>query len=152
MTPSSRPARATALARDTAAITRKKWLLLSLLPVAGLFAWAAANAAHAETRQPAGVTVAAASGQQQAFDIPSGKLADALTTFSTQTQVQVSYDQKKVNGLTTPGLKGTYPIQAGLDKLLEGTGYVSEKQGAGYALVAAPPAAAMTTAPALASR
>jgi hypothetical protein len=95
---------------------------------------------------PLQLRVAAAS---TTFNIPSGDLATALETFSRQTGVSVVFDSRKIQGLTTPGLNGNYEIQAGLDVLLQGTGYVSTPSGEGYSLVPAPPAAAMLTIPPL---
>jgi hypothetical protein len=116
-------------------------------------AWAATGTSLAETpRQTAStMVVATAETENFVFNIPSGELATALDVFARQAGVPVAYDRKKIEGLTTAGLKGSYPVQAGLDVLLRGTGYVSERRDAGFGLVPEPPAAAGIAKP-MASR
>ena len=106
------------------------------------FGWAIAGTSLADTA-PASPLPLLVTAVPTTFNIPAGELAKALETFSRQAGIPVLFDSKKVQGLTTPGLSGNHEIQAGLDMLLQGTGYVSTRSGEGYSLVPAPPAAAM---------
>lgn len=105
--------------------------------------WAMAGPSLASTPSATMVPPLLVASAPTLFNIPSGGLATALQTFARQAGIPVSFDSKKIEGLTTAGLNGSYEIQAGLDVLLQGTGYVSNRNGDGYTLVPAPPAAAM---------
>ncbi|GAB7564016.1 TonB-dependent siderophore receptor [Methylobacillus methanolivorans] len=70
----------------------------------------------------------------QQYDIPAGPLAAALTRFAQQSGVAISVDANEIKPLQSPGLKGSYSIDDGFNKILAGTGYGAEKTSAGYAL------------------
>lgn len=70
----------------------------------------------------------------QQYDIPSGPLAVALTRFAQQSGVAISVDAADIKHLQSQGLKGTYSIEDGFNRILTGTGYGAEKTVAGYAL------------------
>lgn len=57
-----------------------------------------------------------------AFTIASQTLAGALADFQNDSGVNVIYKDRLVQGKTTPGLSGKYSPEAGLKKLLAGTG------------------------------
>lgn len=58
----------------------------------------------------------------RAFSLPAGALGDALPAFATQSGLQILYTSEMVAGRTTPGLQGRYEPQAGLARLLAGSG------------------------------
>jgi iron complex outermembrane receptor protein len=67
---------------------------------------------------------ASPSGAQdlRAFSVPAGPLGDALPTFATQSGLQILYTSEMVAGRTTSGLQGRHEPQAGLARLLTGSG------------------------------
>lgn len=81
------------------------------------------------------------------YDIPAGPLAEALNRFAQQAGVAIVVDANKLQGRRTPGLKGSYSVDAGFEVLLRGSGYAVARSAAGYVLRAAP-AAAPAPAPA----
>lgn len=56
------------------------------------------------------------------FDIPAGPLASALNRFADETSLQLVYDTKLAEGLTTAGVSGTYTVEQALTVMLAGTG------------------------------
>ena len=91
--------------------------------VAGAFAspWTPASAAS-----PAAATAWINPSEQRQtfkFDLPAGPLGPALTTFSTITGVEIKFDPARVEGIQTAGLAGTFTVQEGLRRLLEGTAF-----------------------------
>lgn len=81
------------------------------------------------------VTVAA-----QAYDIPAGPLGATLNQFAQQAGVAIVFQSQNLQGLNGPGLKGTYSVDAGFDRLLQGSGYRVIKGDQVYALEANPAA------------
>lgn len=80
---------------------------------------------------PAHAQTGAASAQPRTFSIPAGPLPAALNNFARTTGVSVSYDAGLVQGLSTPGLTGSYTVQAALAALLAGTGVEAVAQPGG---------------------
>jgi iron complex outermembrane receptor protein len=120
--------------------------LHALAVSAGLACTAWTTTGLADTVPPAlGARVAAA--ESRSYNIPSGTLPQVLQAFSQQAGVRVSFDSAKLNGLTSPGLKGQHAPQAALDAILAGSGYVSKPEGDAFILVPAPPASAMLGQP-----
>ncbi len=72
------------------------------------------------------------------YDIPAGSLIDALSRFARQSGVAISIKADQLKGLQTPGLTGSYSIEAGFATLLAGSGYQIRKTDAGYVLQQAP--------------
>jgi iron complex outermembrane recepter protein len=64
-------------------------------------------------------TLAADLDQTIRFNIPAGKLSDALIQFSRQSHVQVLSSGDRAARETTAGLSGSYTVRAGLDALLQ---------------------------------
>ncbi len=56
------------------------------------------------------------------FSIPAGPLAQALNRFADVAGLQLIYDGVNTQGLETTGLSGTFAPEAGLSRLLSGTG------------------------------
>ncbi|ARO87811.1 TonB-dependent siderophore receptor [Nitrosospira lacus] len=76
---------------------------------------------------PAGNTI-------HAYDISPGSLETALNKFAKQSGVNVSFDLAEVKGMTAQELKGSFTVQAGLDRLLGGTGLEPVAQAGGYVI------------------
>lgn len=74
------------------------------------------HAALAQTGAPAEVA------NDQAFDIPSGPLADALTEFGLQSGLQISYPQDLAGSLRSNAVKGRHRPAEALRLLLRNTG------------------------------
>lgn len=69
-------------------------------------------------------TIASAqtSANEQIFSIRGQSLSTALLEFSNVSGIDIFFDQKTIGPRTTQGLIGKYTPQAGLEKLLTGTG------------------------------
>lgn len=104
------------------------------LPVVLACALSFGGIAHAQTGAIAAAVID--------YDIPAGPLADGLNRFAQRSGVAIATDANRLRGLTTPGLKGRYDVEAGFARLLQGSGFAAERTGSGYVLRAsAPPAA-----------
>lgn len=68
------------------------------------------------------LSTAVAQEKTMDFDIPSQPLVHALDTFARQADIQLLYNEESLGERRTAGLKGTYTIRDGLDRLLRGTG------------------------------
>lgn len=92
-----------------------------------------------------GAAPAWAQSQAEArFDIPAGPLDSALTRFAARAGVTVSFDPAHARGLQSPGLQGTYSVEAGLRQLLAGSRLQAVRQGNGsYSLLPAADAGVM---------
>lgn len=75
-----------------------------------------------------------------AYDIPAGPLGATLNRFAQQAGVAIVFQSHNLEGLKGPGLKGTYSVDAGFDRLLQGSGYRAIKGDQVYALEAIPAA------------
>jgi len=129
------------LARPT---LRRAFPALALSVALAATAWTTTALADTVTPAPAARVAAA---ESRSYNIPSGTLPQVLQAFSQQAGVRVSFDAAKLNGLTSPGLKGQHAPQAALDAILAGSGYVSKPEGDAFVLVPAPPASAMLGKP-----
>jgi iron complex outermembrane receptor protein len=73
------------------------------------------------------------------FNVPAGDLGAALTRFAGEAGVSLSVDPQLVSGRRTPGLSGSYSVEAGFANLLQGSGLQLQAVGASaYTLVPAP--------------
>ncbi len=70
----------------------------------------------------AAISTAVAAQDARPFDIPPGALNDALPVFGAQSGLQILYTPDMVAGVQTGGLQGRYEPQAGLARLLAGSG------------------------------
>ncbi|SHF70205.1 Secretin and TonB N terminus short domain-containing protein [Lampropedia hyalina DSM 16112] len=76
---------------------------------------------------------AAAAGRDYA--IPAGRLSDALAQFAAASGVALSFDPQALQGQQSTGLQGSYTVQQGFARLLDGTGWwVQPQQGNTYTL------------------
>lgn len=72
------------------------------------------------------------------YQIQPGALGSALSLFATAANVTLSFSSEQTQGMTTPGLSGTYSVEEGLSRLLAGSGLQAQRQGNGtYILVPA---------------
>ncbi|SSW66786.1 Fe(3+) dicitrate transport protein FecA [Achromobacter agilis] len=80
------------------------------------------------------------------YHIPAGPLGQALSAFAKTGGITLSFRPEDTNRLTTAGLDGSYAVEAGLARLLAGTGLIAAAQGGqGYVVRAAAPAAKAAT-------
>ncbi|EFV87756.1 TonB-dependent siderophore receptor [Achromobacter xylosoxidans C54] len=94
-----------------------------LLPLTGTAAHAQPAAEQAATRD---------------FRLAPGTLGSVLAQFATQAGVRLSFGGGMVQGLQSPGLNGSYTVEAGFAALLSGTGLSAVRAGANeYTLSAA---------------
>ena len=70
---------------------------------------------------------AQASAEQKAFRIAAGPLGTALTRFSGDAGVVVSFDANLTAGRNTAGLNGVYSVEQGFALLLQGSGLLAQK-------------------------
>ncbi len=81
----------------------------------------------------------AATASVRSYDIPAGPLSSALTRFSRESDVYLVGAGSLAEGVTSPGLQGSYTVQSGLAMLLAGTGLEAVQQADGsYGLQLAP--------------
>lgn len=81
---------------------------------------------------------ALAHNQPHAYQINAGSLGAALSLFATAANVTLSFNAEQTQGMSTPGLSGTYGIDEGLARLLTGSGLQAQRQANGaYVLVPA---------------
>lgn len=100
--------------------------LLLAIPLAFALPLAAASLAHA------------AQQQTQVYNIAPGPLGDVLSQFATQAGIDISVDGGQIKGLRSPGLRGSFDVQQGLQQLLAGSGYGFSQTAVGYMLIAQP--------------
>ncbi|MEN0035528.1 MAG: TonB-dependent siderophore receptor [Cellvibrio sp.] len=60
--------------------------------------------------------------EQRRYDIPAGSLADNLNRFAVAAGVALIFDPKEIPNRQSAGLNGTYNLNEGFAKLLEGSG------------------------------
>ncbi|MEN0035542.1 MAG: TonB-dependent siderophore receptor [Cellvibrio sp.] len=70
----------------------------------------------------------------KSYDIPAGLLSTALTQFISTSGIYLASSAELTKGKTTQGLSGNYSVEAGLNKLLEGTDLEAVLQNDGYKL------------------
>ncbi|WP_404821299.1 TonB-dependent siderophore receptor [Pseudomonas huaxiensis] len=71
----------------------------------------------------------------RSYSIAPGPLADVLAQFAAMSGVPLSFDAKMLNDRRSPGLQGSYTVQAGFALLLQGSGYTLQSAGGnGYTL------------------
>ncbi|WP_313441450.1 TonB-dependent receptor [Novosphingobium sp.] len=70
------------------------------------------------------------------YDIPAGSLAEALSRFADQSDVQISYEGRLTEGRETTGLRGRFLPRDALLRLLSGTGLVGRGTNGGTVTIA----------------
>ncbi len=71
---------------------------------------------------------AQAAATQQHYQVASGDLGQALSSFALQSNIALSFDPKLAQGLKTSGLTGNYNIEQGFAQLLKNTDLVLVQQ------------------------
>jgi len=106
---------------------------------------AMASALLVTTLLAGGAVVAPATAHAQgtqSYDIPAGPLATALNRFVETSGVALVYDSALTNGLSSPGLKGSFSTAEALSRLLSGSGVTYRQTGPGaFTLERAPQSA-----------
>ena len=77
------------------------------------------------------VAAAAQRSGVQAYDIGAGRLVDVLTRFSSAAGVALSFDARQLDGLQSPGLKGSFGVGDGFARILGDSGLQAEPQANG---------------------
>jgi outer membrane receptor for ferric coprogen and ferric-rhodotorulic acid len=93
---------------------------------------AIASALLATTGLTTGLAIMPAPAQAQtvrSYDIPAGPLATALNRFVEASGVALVYDSALTNGLSSPGLKGSFGTAEALSRLLAGSGLTFRQTG-----------------------
>lgn len=85
---------------------------------------------------------------KRSFEVSAGTLGTALTRFAGQAGVNLSVDPALVSGRNSAGLSGSYGVEEGFSRLLQGSGLQLQPLSEGaYTLVPAPQDGAMELGP-----
>ncbi|MEN0108330.1 MAG: TonB-dependent receptor [Pseudomonas sp.] len=86
---------------------------------------------------------------RRSYEVAAGTLSSALTRFASQAGVNLSVDPALVSGRHSAGLSGSYSVEEGFARLLQGSGLRLQASGEGaFTLVPAPASGALEIAPA----
>lgn len=92
-------------------------------------------AVHAQPAQPS----SAAAHAVRQYDIPAGPLGQTVSRFASAAGVAISFDASSMGDATSPGVKGSYTVEQGFARLLQGSGMEAVQTGDGnYVLRKAP--------------
>lgn len=69
--------------------------------------------------------------QVQSFDIAGGPLAEVLNRYASAAGVALSFDSAALQGQSSQGLQGSYAVEEGFARLLQGSGMRAVRQGEG---------------------
>lgn len=83
-----------------------------------------------------------AASEVRSYDLPSGPLGEVLNRFARQSGLALSFPPAQVQGKVSQGLRGNHSSQAGLNRLLAGTGLVARATASGFVLAPIPEGAA----------
>ena len=78
--------------------------------------------------------------QVQAFDIAPGPLSEVLSRYAQAAGAPIAFQSQQVTGLNSAGVRGSYNVEDGFAKVLEGTGFAAQASADGYQLQALPQA------------
>jgi len=79
-------------------------------------------------------TAQVAEAARKMYSVPGGNLEDSLNTFARQAGVTLSFDPVMVRGKTSMPLQGSYSVEQGFARLLQGSGLESVRSGASIIL------------------
>ena len=96
------------------------------------------SAAAAALMVFASPTAAMAQQQTYRFDLPAQTLGSALRAFGQASRQQIIFSEDDVRGRDAPSLVGSYTVDAGLDRLLAGSGLSVQRTSAGVITVGKP--------------
>ncbi len=82
--------------------------------------------------------IVTATQTKQTFSIPAGPLETALVTYSSHTNITVSFTPETVKGVTTQGAHGQYSTTGALAALMQGTGLLAQIQSNGSYTITRP--------------
>lgn len=85
-------------------------------------------------------TLAYTQQQVQAFDIAPGPLSEVLSCYAQAAGAPIAFQSQQVAGLNSAGVRGSYNVEDGFAKVLEGTGFAAQASADGYQLQALPQA------------
>jgi iron complex outermembrane receptor protein len=87
-------------------------------------------------------------GPRRSYQVPAGSLSAALTRFAGLAGVNLSVDPALVSGRNSPGLSGSYAVEEGFARLLQGSGLQLQPVGEqAYILTPAPEGGSLQLAP-----
>lgn len=87
---------------------------------------------------PVAPFIAHAQAQERSYNVPGSDLGAALSRFASQAGVSLSVDPALVSGRSTPGISGSYSVDEGFARLLQGSGLRLQAVGSeAYTLVPA---------------
>ena len=78
--------------------------------------------------------------QVQAFDIAPGPLSEVLSRYAQAAGAPIAFQSQQVAGVNSAGVRGSYNVEDGFAKVLEGTGFAAHASADGYQLQALPQA------------
>ncbi|QHG23619.1 TonB-dependent siderophore receptor [Pseudomonas sp. DTU12.1] len=78
--------------------------------------------------------------QVQAFDIAPGPLSEVLSRYAQAAGAPIAFQSQQVAGVNSAGVRGSYNVEDGFAKVLEGTGFAAQASADGYQLQALPQA------------
>ena len=78
--------------------------------------------------------------QVQAFDIAPGPLSEVLSRYAQAAGAPIAFQSQQVTGVNSAGVRGSYNVEDGFAKVLEGTGFAAQASADGYQLQALPQA------------
>jgi iron complex outermembrane receptor protein/outer membrane receptor for ferric coprogen and ferric-rhodotorulic acid len=70
----------------------------------------------------------------QRYDIAAGPLGEALGRFAQASATPISFESRQVQGLTSPGVHGSFTLDGGFAQVLSGSGLVASPTEDGYQL------------------
>lgn len=71
----------------------------------------------------------------QQYQISAGSLSTVLNQFVAKSGTTIAVDSKKLHGLNSKGLQGSYTIESAFQEILANSGFSAVKAGQGYVLV-----------------
>src|SRR2546427_630864 len=99
----------------------------------------AADCVHAAPSAQAGQAA------QRSFSIAAGPLTHVIAQYANQAGVALSFDAAQLGRLQSPGLQGSYGVEDGFARLLQGTALQAVRESSGVYTLRPLPAAASGT-------
>lgn len=75
------------------------------------------------------LATSAAWAEPLAYSIPAGSLAAAISQFAAASGVTISFSSEETAGLQSPGLQGSFELEQGFARLLQGSGLQVQQAG-----------------------
>jgi len=80
-------------------------------------------------------TLSFATAQAQDFNVPRGDLKAALDNYKSQSGISLFVPREAVKGVQTGGVKGNFPPEEALSRLLSGTGFSAKRDSSGMVAI-----------------